>query len=534
MHEQFDKIKELLLGIWTKKHYVIIATWLICPLSWIAISSLPDEYESNARVYVDTQSLLRPLMKGIMVETDPNQQVRLMVKTLLSRPNLERIARMTDLDVAAQSDDEYESIINNLKDEITIRNIGFKENIYSLSMTSPDPQLAKDIVQAALTVFIENTLGESRSDTDTAQRFLQQQITEYEQKLLDAERKLTLFKQKYSGILPSGSGGFYAALERVNQQLKSTRLELLEAQTQLSSAKQQLSRERGSNEAISENVIDSGTVTTTYDERITQLQNQLDSLLISYTDRHPDVKELRKRLADLKRSRKRELDNYYAAIKDNPDMQGGISPTGANENLVYQEMRIQVNQLENTVASLKVRVADYEQQAQELSQKIYTLPEVEAELVALNRDYEINKDKYEALLSRRETASLAKEADATSDKIQFRVVDPPRVPLEPSGPMRILYFLAAFVLSIAVGAGAAFMVTSVNPTVISASQLSRESGLPIFGIVAATDNVDLQKQHRNSLKRFVLSNALLLILLMAMISYHLMSSPSTGPVRGVF
>ncbi|QBY04186.1 chain length determinant family protein [Thalassotalea sp. HSM 43] len=533
MHEQIDKIKELLLGVWAKKHYVIISTWLLCPIGWLAVSSLPDQYESSARVYVDTQSLLRPLMKGIMVETDPNQQVRLMVKTLLSRPNLERIARMTDLDVSAKNNDEYESIIDDLKDEISIRSLG-KENIYSLSMTSANPQLAKDIVQASLTVFIENTLGETRSDTDTAQRFLQKQINEYESKLLEAERKLTLFKQKYSGIMPSDSGGFYSALSRVNADLKATRLELLEAQTQLSSAKQQLTRENAMSESISENVIDNATVTTTYDERIVQLQTQLDSLLISYTEQHPDVKELRRTLTELKRLRKQELESYFAAIKENPDAQGALNTSATNENLVYQEMRIQVNQLENTVASLKVRVADYEGQANELNSKIHTLPEVEAELVGLNRDYEINKEKYEELLSRRETAALAKQADATSDKIQFRVIDPPRIPLEPSGPMRILFFIAVLIISAGLGAGVAVIVITLSPKVLSAVQLSRESGLPIFGIVAATDNLNIQATYRSSVRKFIVSNLLLFLVLGALITYHLVPAIASGQLRGVF
>ena len=87
------------MGFGLKKHYVIISTWLLCPIGWLGVTTLPDQYESSARVYVDTQSLLRPLMKGLMVETDPNTQIRLMIKTLLSRPNLERITRMTDLDL---------------------------------------------------------------------------------------------------------------------------------------------------------------------------------------------------------------------------------------------------------------------------------------------------------------------------------------------------------------------------------------------------------------------------------------------------
>ena len=519
MQEQLEQLKEILLGIWVKKHYIIVSTWLLCPIGWFAVSSLPDQYESSARVYVDTQSLLRPLMKGLMVETDPNKQIRLMIKTLLSRPNLERVARMTDLDLAAKDNEEFDRIIEDLKEDIKIQGLG-KENIYSLSTTNKNPELAKNIVQSALTVFIENTLGETRSDTDTAQQFLQKQIEDYEQKLLDAERRLTLFKQKYSGVMPSDSGGFYSALASANAKLKQTKLELLEAETQLASAKAQLMRENSMSESISENVIDNSTVSTTYDERIMQLQASLDNLLISYTERHPDVKELNRRLTELKQLRKKELEQYYAALNADPSLEGGLGSSSTNQNPVFQEMRIQVNQLENTVASLKVRAADFQSQVNDLNAKIHTLPEVEAELVALNRGYEINKEKYEELLSRRETAALAKNADATSDKIQFRVIDPPRVPTEPSGPMRIVFFIMVFVASIGAGIAVAFLVMTLSPLVVSGSQISRATELPVFGVVGATEKLNLTKLYKRRNQKFIFSNMLLLIILVALISYH--------------
>lgn len=520
MHEQIEKLKETLLGVWEKKHYVIISTWLICPLGWLGVASLPDEYEASARVYVDTQSLLRPLMKGLMVETDPNTQIRLMIKTLLSRPNLERIVRMTDLDLHAEDNEAFEQIIENLKEKIIIDSAG-RENIYTLSIEEKNPQLAKNIVQAALTVFIENTLGETRNDTDTAQQFLKQQISDYEQRLIAAEKRLTEFKQKYSGVMPNDTGGFYTALNNANTTLKATKLELLEAQTKLKSAKAQLSKERTVGKNISENIINDNSISTTYDERITQLQTDLDSLLISYTERHPDVRELNRRLKELSALRKKELEEYYQALIDNDSNANASGINSSNNNPVYQEMRIQINQLENDVASLKVRAKNYQNQVNQLNEKIHILPEVEAELVALNRDYAINKKKYEELLSRRETAALAKQADATSDKIQFRVIDPPRAPLKPSGPYRISYFFAVFVIAISVGVGFSILIIQINPLVVSTTQLSRETNLPIFGVVSACEELQLHNPYKKKTRIFITSNIMLIILLSAFIGYFL-------------
>ncbi len=528
MHEQIEKIKETLLGVWSKKHYIIISTWLICPLGWLGVSSLPDQYQASARVYVDTQSLLRPLMKGIMVETDANMQIRLMVKTLLSRPNLERIARMTDLDLKAQDNEEFDAIIEALKKNIKIDSAG-RENIYTLSIEEESPQLAKNIVQAALTVFIENTLGETRSDTDTAQQFLKQQISDYELRLIEAERRLTEFKQKYSGIMPSDSNGFYAALDNVKRLLKATKLQLLETQTRLISAKAQLAKENSPNNRISDNVIEQNSIATTYDESIVNLQTNLDNLKISYTENHPDVRELTRRISELKDLRRTEIENYYS----NNGVAGAESDS-AIKNPVYQAMKIQMNQLESEVASLKVRSIDYQNQVNELNAKIHVLPEIEAEMVALNRGYEITKAKYEQLLGRSETALLAKQADATSDKIQFRVIDPPRSPAEPSGPYRLLLSLAVLIIGIAVGVSSAILMIKINPVVISATQLHRAIGLPIFGVIAASDNLHLRASYKNKTRLFYLSNMVILLIFIAFIGYFLAPDVLQPQLRRIF
>eukprot|EP00487_Bulimina_marginata_P012860 TRINITY_DN9434_c0_g1_i2.p1 TRINITY_DN9434_c0_g1~~TRINITY_DN9434_c0_g1_i2.p1 ORF type:complete len:213 (+),score=23.89 TRINITY_DN9434_c0_g1_i2:81-719(+) len=187
-------------------------------------------------------SILGPLLKGMMVETDSEAQMRLMVRTLLSRPNLERIARMSDLDIQTTGSDSYEALIIRLKRDISVEKTGDKnQNLFKISFSDKNPAMAKDVVQSVITVFIENTLGENRSDSDTAQRFLISQIKEYENKLLQAEGRLTAFKQKYSDVLPNQTGGYYSKLNKAKEELRATELTLLETESQLASLKKNLS-----------------------------------------------------------------------------------------------------------------------------------------------------------------------------------------------------------------------------------------------------------------------------------------------------
>ncbi|MBL4941959.1 MAG: chain length determinant family protein [Colwellia sp.] len=530
MQELFDDLIDYLKGIWIKRRYIIISTWLICPIGWGVVSMMPNIYESEARVYADTQSILAPLLKGLTVETNTDYQIRLMVKTLLSRPNLERISRMTDLDIRANTPKEYEDIIKTLKEDIIIKKTGGqRENIFTISFEDKNPEMAKNVVQSALTVFIENTLGENRTDADSAQKFLKTQINEYENRLASAEARLTDFKQKYSNMLPNHYGGYYNKLNIAKEQLQIIELSLKETETQLKSARAQLSTVPRESSNVQNKIQTSSSIKTSYDDRITELELTLDSLQLRYTDKHPDVSETKRRLAHLEKQRSSEIDDYL-----NTTNSGDGKALITSQNPVIQQLQIQVNQYENQVASIKVRVTDYRTKVIDLENKIHILPEIEAELVALNRGYEITKNKYEELLNRQETAQLAQQADETTNKIQFKVLDPPRAATEPSGPKRILFFILVTFVGFGTGVGLSFLLSQLSPVATSTTQLSKATGVPVFGVVSANENLGLQKWHRNKTIVFVTSNLFLLFMLIMFISYFLFPDVIQAPLKRIF
>lgn len=525
MQEVLEQIIDYLKGIWIKRRYIMIATWLICPIGWYAVSQMDDVYKSNARVYVDTQSVLGPLLRGIAIQTNSDVLIRHMVNTLLSRENLEKISRQTDLDVRANTPQEYNAILDNLKKDIKISSTG-RENIFTIAYENKDAELAENVVSSALNIFMENTLGENRTDTNEAQKFLDAQIKEYESRLVTAETKLTEFRQKYSDILPNSSGGYYSQLSQAKENLKAIELQVKEKETQLASVKSQLSNQ---NSSTSSAIKGSSSIQTTYDSRIEELQATLDNLQLRYTDMHPDVKEVKRRLEQLNTLRDKEVADYLAA--QNSD---GAESLQLSSNPVVQEVQIQYNQLQNELASLNVRSDDAKAKVQDLENKIHILPEIEQELVALNRGYDITKQKHDELLQRRETASLAQVAEETTSKIQFRVIDPPRAGDKPSGPNRILFQMAVLVVGLGVGVGLSLLFSQIKPVVTSSAQLSKATGIPIFGTVTASENLGLQRWHRKKTILFIVSNTLLLLLLAAFMTYSAFPEAIKAPLARIF
>src|SRR6202012_1808372 len=199
------------------------AAWAICIVGWTVIAMMPSKYESSARVYVDGDGLLGPLLRGITVEVDPAKELDVLQRTLLIRPNLEQLIHMADLDSRARTNADKESLIRSLPKAITIK--PQTKNLFTISYDDTNPTVARNVVQALLTIFAENSTGNTRSQMDNAQRFLTAQIAQYEGQLRDAgQRRAELRSQP-----PADLAG-----ARATQELQNARNRLTDATNQLS------------------------------------------------------------------------------------------------------------------------------------------------------------------------------------------------------------------------------------------------------------------------------------------------------------
>src|SRR5690606_2743668 len=218
MDELIAQLLVYIKGVWKYRWLSVAVAWFVALMGWFYVYQMPDNYEASARIYVDTQSILRPLMAGMTVSPNPEQQVTIMSRTLISRPNVERIIRMVDLDIKVTDDRAMDKLVISLMKEIRLASTG-RDNIFTISYSDKNPKLAKDIVQSLLTIFVEGGLEGKRQDSTTALRFIDQQIAAYEEKLIAAEAAVTAFKQKNLGLLP-GQGDYYTQLVAAREELE--------------------------------------------------------------------------------------------------------------------------------------------------------------------------------------------------------------------------------------------------------------------------------------------------------------------------
>ncbi|WP_307719243.1 XrtA system polysaccharide chain length determinant [Pseudoduganella armeniaca] len=466
--------------------YAVAISWLVAVTGWFVVYRMPNDYQASARVYVDTQSILKPLLSSMTTLPNTEQQVTFMRRTLISRPNVERLIRMVDLDIKTRSVKEHEKLVDDLMKDIKV--IGTeRDDIYTISYSNPNPKLGKDIVQSLLTIFVEGSFGGKKQDSEKAVQFIDDQIRMYEGKLAAGENALKDFKIRHMGMLPRQGSDYTSAYGELNEKLNQARLELLEAEQARNAIKRQIA---GEDMAPVTETAEKAVVNPEIDGRISTIQKQLDQLRLQFTEEHPDIVSAKRLIGQLEARKKEEAKKNRS------------TDPGANYSPMLQQMNVQLSVEEARIASLKARVGEYSGRLAAMRSLSNQAPEVEAQLAQLNRDYAVNKDNYEKLVQRREAAKLSGDLSTATDMMTFRVIDPPAVPSTPAGPDRPRLYSLVLAVAMVAGLGTALLLSQIRPTFLSQHSLRETTGLPILGSIGMNWTEQQKVRRRRRLYAF--------------------------------
>lgn len=482
--------------LWRRRWLALSFTWAVCLAGWLAVAFMPNRYVSEARFYVDTMSLLNPLLKGIAVNADDrgrSEQVELMQRTLTSRPNLMKVAQMTDLDKTVETDAQLQALIRSLENRISIRSQG--TNLFRVAFTDNSPALARNVVQSLLTIFVESSVGHKREDIQTAKSFIETQIQEYESQLKAAELRLADFKVANMDFLSSKTESFAARLESARQDMKALEAEYADAAAQRDQLRRQLAATPQflSYDALPPMALGAGAVAGTPQQRILALQARLSDLRLQYTDKHPDVVQTQQQLENLVAQQK--------AGRDAPD-DASAAAKAQIPNELHNQLSLRLSEAETTTGSAGRKLAESRMVVEDMQRRAVDAPRIEAEFTNLNRDYEVLKASYEGLLQRRESARIAEAADSTTEPVQFRIIAAPELPATPAGPNRVLFNILVLAIGLGAGAGFVFLMMQIQDPIIAPDDLIAMGDIPVLGCVSTADTPHRRENTVRQVKRF--------------------------------
>jgi polysaccharide chain length determinant protein (PEP-CTERM system associated) len=481
-------LAQYLRAAWRRRWMGVIIAWLACGAGWAGVYMVPNQYESSARLFVDADAVLTPLLRGLAADSAPTTQLEIIQRTLLSRPNLEKLVSKTDLDLTLNGPSDRERLLTRLSIDIKVN--PQTRNLFTITYRDKSPKLAHDVVQTLLTIFVESATGGSRTDMENARRFLERQIQSYEQQLRAAEKRRAEFRSRYIEVLPATDNPNVPALEGARGAAQALEGKLQDATETRDALKQEVDK------TPPMLVTDTGDTRGTINgqpvkSKLQEAEEQLRLMLLRDTEAHPDVIAQHKLIASLR-----------AAPRDAPAEPGGkdpakdMAPGGTAHsvpNQVYDQLKVKLIEADSTVLSLQRQHDEAVRYRDRLEKVQREQPGLIAEYQNMDRDYGVLRRNYEELLGRLQSANIAQAADTQADKVKLQIIDPPEIPRLPVAPNRML--LLTFVLfgGIAAGVGVTVLFGQLDRSFSTVDDL-RVLGLPVLGGISVLGLVPLRQR----------------------------------------
>jgi polysaccharide chain length determinant protein (PEP-CTERM system associated) len=486
MQEQLYEILSYLKGALKYKWVAIIIAWVICLSGWIYVSAMPNKYTSQAKVHVETRSMLQPLLSGMTIQSDVRSLLRVMQQLMFTKENLEQIIKLSDIGKTIKTPADQEKLINDLKKDIHVN--GGTEDMYTIQYEAISPDVAKNVVQAVLTVFSEQTQLSTLGSTGSAQRFIDEQIQEYEMRLRNGEKARENFKRANLGLLPGQGGDQIGQIQQMTTALEESKLLLKEATSKKEALNKQLAEALNSKNSGDEEMLSSSD-----DPQVNDLKQKRDDLLIRYTEKHPSVIYIDKTIKEL--------------IKHNAEKQLKMANAGGLDKSVMtnpyiQSIQVALNESDANIAAINSRVDILQKRLQKAQDELNSRLAIETEIENLNRDYGQIKANYERLLASKETATMSEKVSNQAEALKFKIADAPNTPLQPSSPKRRLLYSGVLVVGMLFGLAAALLLYLIRPTFMSISQLRQITGLPVLGTVSFKRNVAQSEINKKDALRY--------------------------------
>ncbi len=482
MNSLYDEFRVAVHSVWTRRWLVLAVAWGICILGWLAIASIPNRYDSRARLLVDVNEILPDDAQA----GGGRPQIDQIRETLTSARNMEKVAATTGLLPAGAGERDKAGAVAMLQKSIKV--VPQQDNIFEITSSiavgslsdADNAKLASGVLDSLITVFRDDQLRGGRMNAREGLKFLDAQIADREKALREVEARRAAFEAQNIGLIPGGAGSPAQRVDAARAELSQIDSQLVSAQAQLAAANGQLASTPQSIPGAGGGV--GGGVAR---QQLAGAQNELSSMRArGLTDAHPDMIAIKSQIASLK------------AMADREGAGGG----GGMQNPAYASLAAMRAERQATVSALSARKSQLMGDISKITTQQIQNPGIAAEYDRINGEYTAFKAQYDKLLAQREQVRLRGEVQTETDAIKIELLDPPSKPTSPAAPNRPLFLTLVLLAGIGGGIGAAFGLGQVRTSYATAAKLERASGLPVIGSIT---EVVTPERHLDRRKKLV-------------------------------
>lgn len=506
---------------------VVVAALMVALIATV-VTALPDRYQSRSSLYINSEVVLRPLLRGIASEEDPDSRrdlLKVLQTTILNSQNVERLLANPDLGFDLSTQAKRDKARSMLRTGVTIAEQEQFENLFEMTYTDTDPSRARAVLRGLLAVMIESKMGVAKKGYDEAQKFLDAQIDAYQKQLRELEGQISSHRLANASVL-----GTTTQQQRMDVALAALRDAQIARQVAVSNRdriKTQLDAAAKSGGNASPAIYATDQTFPAAIDRLTALQAQLTQLLLVYTDQHPDVLAAKREILLL--TEQYGLGESLGASVAQPftALPGQVPPSSAVTSAVGAPTaaavgpagatpvaaaarepsgaQMQILRANFAVMDADRKVSDAMAAVQAVEAESTLAPAAEQQLEKLNRDYAVVKENYEQLIRRRESAKITAAADISSGVEQFRVIEAPTLPTAPSSPDRPTFLILGAVLAVVMGGALAYGLGLMRGAFVSAGEAEQTLGLPV--IATLTDQRGIVSRVSGAVDMMMLAGA---------------------------
>jgi len=456
---------EYLEILYKRRIHFLTIFFVITTAITIASYFMPKVFASKTLILIERQNLLKNIVgQESFIRDEMNSKVRTFKERIISTGNLIDIIKKLDLDVNLKGPGSLENLIKKMRENISVTVKGV--NLFEISYEDEKPKVCMQVTRALVDNFIESSLTESRSETHSVFDFINSQLDQYKKNLEKSEATLKSFKEEHIGELPGEINANLSKLSNYEAALAEAKLSLNVAILKKDKLMEQLKQEKPFMDPLGDT-----------EARLRFLEDQLKRLLLNYTDKYPEVVRIKKEIEKTKKQ---------LSSKENKEGSETIlNPETSLPNPVYQKLREDLGAIEVEIASHQSRLREFQRKVDEYRKKAQSVPQQEEDLTRITRDYKVNEEIYQMLLRRLEEARISKELQADEQGEKFRIVDPPRIPINPIKPNRARIILLGLLLGVVSGIGVILLIEYFDSSIRNLNDAKEFFEIPIIGTIPA-------------------------------------------------
>ena len=458
---EIEKYKEIAL----RRKWWIIIPFLLTLLGGLAYTLVtPKIYEAETLILVQPQKVPQDFVRAI-VSSNIEDRLRTITQQVTSRTNLEKIIQEYQLyNSPSESKLFLEQKVEGLKKRININVArgGRGGSAFSISFRGKDPTKVMQVTNALASNFISENLKIRESQALGTSGFLADELESVERRLMDKEELLKKYRERHMGGLPEQLDTNLRILERLQGQFEQLNSNLRDAENRKLLIQKEITAAEKSRSSAGLSLSPQGQEA----RDLTPLKSELAALEAKYTQRHPDVIRLKKRIAELEPG-ETSIDSDSA----------GKKPT---THRVDQTLIRQFGNIELEINNLKAEIKKLKSQRKWYRTKVEETPKREQELLSLKRDYNNLIGLYNSILNRKLEAEIALSMEQKQKGEQFRIVDPAKIPSIPVEPNVKKIILLTVALGLGLGGGLAFLLETMDTSYRTPEEAEKELQLPVL------------------------------------------------------